>query len=148
MLSFSLRSFFLAVTFFAVSCVAFYNASAFWVSATLSAAIVLLVFAILAVVASRNTSRIFWLGFAIVGCLYLVSSVGPWFETNIEPKLLTTSALEYVYPMIKREVPVGKTRLITWSPSESHFKVVGHQLLTVALACLGGLTARHLHAAI
>jgi hypothetical protein len=113
--------------------------------------------------------RAFWLGFALFGSAYLGLSLVP----SIESRLITTELLTFFASKISTPSSVGLSypdldydgkidlivandtvglfnSLVGTSPKGSsgatgHFVRIGHSLLTLIAAILGGLLSRYLH---
>jgi hypothetical protein len=69
------------------------DASETWAGVMLLATLGLLAAAVLGVVYRRGGRRARWLGFALFGWGYLVLTFGPWFVSEVRPKLPTSKLL-------------------------------------------------------
>ena len=72
MLQFSLRNLLIAVAAVAVGTAALLNANEWWASLLWAIALLILVFAGLAALFRREAQRAFWIGYLVVGSLYLL----------------------------------------------------------------------------
>jgi hypothetical protein len=123
------------ILFCAFAIAALRLANEFWASATYSLTMLLLLFSILGLVIQQGKARASWLGFAVCGWGYLLSSAGaPWLSpspmglifgprgSTIESTpLLTTKLLEAVYEIAKPEAPrsIGEHVQVQWGPTQS-----------------------------
>src|SRR3954470_585194 len=72
----------------------------------------------------RGPGRAFWSAFVAFGFGYLLLAFGPWCETSIRPRLLTTKMLDALYPFVTPEADrsVGiwdattEKRILSFSP--------------------------------
>jgi len=80
-------------------------ASETWAGVMLVVTLAFLGVAVLGVIYRREATRAWWLGFALFGGGYLVLTLGPWFSTEVQPKLPTTHVLTYVYAKLKPAPP-------------------------------------------
>lgn len=167
---FTLLSLMVLVAFSAVGLAALVNASELWASATFTVTVSVLLVAILGIVLPRReSSRAFCAGLTVVGWGYMLIVFSPWFrpESNLGPApLLTTKLLEYLYDKVteapavagaSKQFPRGsmaaRIRALqrgsalrgALSTSRKHFQQVGHSLLGLFFAFLGGLLARYLY---
>jgi len=143
---FSLRTLLVGLVFFAVGCTALVNASEAWQTTISTTAFAALFFATLAGLFRRGKAQAFWIGFAVIGWLYLVLVYGLW-EENTQPRLATTRALVLVWNAVRYTVAVsgsfaGATRTV---PNHEYFLNIGQCLWALLLALLGGLLARYFH---
>ncbi len=79
---FSLRALAGIVAFAAVACCSLIYASQVWSSMLFTAAVVLLIFALVATIYHRGSARAFWAGSAISGWIYLLLALGPLAATR------------------------------------------------------------------
>jgi hypothetical protein len=150
-----------------VSLAAFRSPSQLWASITLSASVSMLTISILLAIYRCGRVRAFWVGFATCGWVYLVLTLGPWFEYRIGPALTTTALLDFMY---LRTAPKGlfyanqgnRLVLAPSPPSEIWFQEawreddyilvlssaayrrIGHSIFALLAACAGGLITRSL----
>lgn len=96
---FSIRSLLVAVGAAALGIAALVNTNAWWEAATWGAAVFTLAIAVLLAVYRRGEQRAFWLGFAILGGLYLAILVHSW--------------TPYSNPQVARIDPTAHSSLIT-----------------------------------
>lgn len=159
---FSLRTMFVAFTVVALSTAGLLYANAAWAAFFYTAAFALLLTGLVGAVVRRGATRPYWIGFTILGGGYfLLALVNENFLARFtdvrqsigqEPRLATSQFLLWVEPYIhsNRELPnrspTFPTRmsftgsgltLIPSSPSD-YFVEVGHSILTLLLALLGG----------
>jgi hypothetical protein len=81
-------------------------ASETWVGSLLLLTLTLLAIGILGVVYRRREARAVWLGFSLFGWGYLALTFGPWFATELQPKLPTTKLLAHLYERLE-PTPAG-----------------------------------------
>jgi MFS family permease len=164
---FSLSAMLLVIACFAVTCASLRFASGLLASIAFTSAVAALLFAVLGAVFRGGPERAFWIGFAVFGGGYLVFAFAPWFHGDTSPQapmLLTSRLLALVHPPLQHpESPAsGMSRgtnpslaQSTWRqvypagpmlvPAWEHFAQVGHSLLTLLAALVGGAIARWLH---
>jgi hypothetical protein len=97
---FSIASLLSTVAIFAVGLACLMFASTPWAGAVLSVTLGILTLALLGVGYRRGERRAFWVGFALCGWAYMALSSGPWFTDYIRPRLVTTSLLDWLYPLL------------------------------------------------
>lgn len=123
--------------------------------------LVLLVLAAIAAWGGPERRSSFALGFAIVGCGYLLLHFGPGLETTVGPNLLSTRLLQLVHDWLHPEAAqtvspawpytgtIGSGR-VSWAPTYvgigystavSICVLAGHCLLATLLGLLGGFAA-------
>ena len=139
-----------------------------WDSTIFSITLCVLLISILLAIHRIERGRAFWLGFALFGSAYLGLSIVP----SIESRLITTKAITFLDSKMPRPVGLayadfdndGKIDLIvandtvgSWNSlvgtslkkstgNIEHFVRIGHTLLALIAATLGGLLSRHFHA--
>jgi len=131
---FSIASLLVVVLFFAVGFAALRESSDVWESGCFTLTLAALLISILLAVHRTESSRAFWLGFAVFGWTYLGLSLVP----SIESRLMTTKALTYLDSKVPgRSSGVYMIQLAgTGSGSPSNqaqgiaFTAVGNQLAT------------------
>jgi hypothetical protein len=94
---FSLAALLLSVTFLAVMFAALRSSSPIWSSAISTAAVTILVFALLGALVTREQTRALFVGFAFLGWVYLLVIYGPWFGENVAPHMLSSQGLGFAY---------------------------------------------------
>ena len=94
---FSLAALLLSVTFLAIMFAALRSSSPLWSSVICTAAVAVLVFALLGALVTREHTRSFSVGFAFLGWVYLLLMYGPWFRENVAPHMLSTKGLGFAY---------------------------------------------------
>jgi hypothetical protein len=164
---FHLGTLVILVLLLGVSFAALRESNEIWDRSVLSLTLAVLLISILLAVHRTEKRRAFWLGFALFGSAYLGLSLVP----SIEPRLITTKALAYLDSKMPRSIPAGlgyfeysdSTLLdLTSAPgsntvwllnslagssgSTEHFVRIGHSLLALIAALLGGQLSRYLHA--
>jgi hypothetical protein len=96
----SIRGLMAVVLVSGVGLAALRNASDLWAGIMLLAALAVLGVAILGVMCLREWPRFWWTGFAVFEGGYLLLAFGPWFASEIEPRLATTLLLGYVHSQV------------------------------------------------
>jgi hypothetical protein len=121
----------------------------------------------------KGQRRAFWAALAAFGWGYLLLAFGPWCETSVRPRLLTTNLLDALLPVLHpapdmtvrlwdattgRPVnsvafsPHGK--VLSWramtagtpAAARERFQDVGHSLTALLVGVLGGLAGRRFYA--
>lgn len=162
---FSLTGLLAFVAFVAVGCAAMIYASLWWAAFCLSLSLAILAFAVLGVVYRTAGHRAFWVGFAFVGCGYLILVYAPGFDRYVGWRLLTTKVIAVIQPHVQQtsmdwdlhasqlalaEYPeppatITETRVHWDLPQWYFFQQIGHSICSMVLAWLGGLTSQYLH---
>jgi hypothetical protein len=148
------------------------SATDWWASGIFTAT--LLAFALAAPYAAyrRGARRAFWSAFVAFGAGYLLLAFCPGCETSIRPRLLTTRLLgalsAIVHPASGRSVRLGNaadaepppavavphrggteegtTQMTgTSMPVRRHFQDIGHSLIALLLATIGGTASRYFY---
>lgn len=101
MIRFSLTTLFVVVLFAAIGCAAFVNANDLWRQTIVTATVAALVIATLAAVVRQSQSRVFALGFAVTGWIYLVLVFVSAF--GLRDDLLTDKAVTGLFATIHGE---------------------------------------------
>src|SRR3954451_23898489 len=99
-LRFSIRGVMGSVLFAGVGVAALRSATDWWASGLFTATLLGLSLAALFAAYRRGPRRAFWSAFVAFGAGYLVLAFGPWCETSIRPRLLTTKILDAFFPMV------------------------------------------------
>jgi hypothetical protein len=163
---FSIAHLMLLIIIFGLGFAALHSPSALLASVWFSATLAALTLAVLAAVYRRGAQRAFWVGFASCGWVYFVLALGPWLHVVVGSFLVTTAALELLYPQITPPPPPGPAATITsvwsmwtaldlsggikvsvgnvWLMSSESFQRVGHSLFCLLFAQLGGVVTRRL----
>ena len=182
---FTIASFGGVVLFAAVGFAALRSSSAGWDSAVFGGALVILTGSLVLAVQRRGRSRAYWVGFAIVGWIYLGASLVPAIEARL-PTTEPLTAIDAMRPaapgglgqfvadldldgkadlvMTNSSVPNNPGSPIVWDVSNSnptartwismkripmgggwHFVEIGHSLVALILAFVGGHASRLLH---
>jgi hypothetical protein len=131
-----------------------------WESSVFSITLGLLSISILLGVHRLGSRRAFWLGFALFGWIYLGFSL----VQSVESRLITTRGLAYLDSKVPRSKYVSPPEydndgsmdlfvknkfvnsLVGSSGTTEYFVRIGHSLLALIAAFLGGLLSRYLHA--
>jgi hypothetical protein len=155
----------------AVSFAALRVSSRLWACVCVSSAILALVVSIAGIIYRRGSLRAFWVGFALFGWTYLISSLGPapfnaWRELLVTAPLLSMledQLLDAPTPTMRSpgstglpgRRPSGSSELTPWvywtdtdrsNPFASDsFSRIGHALFCLGIALAGGLFCRALH---
>ena len=165
---FSLASLMSSVLLIAVACAALRYASELWASVAFTLTVGLLFGATLCVVFRGGDARAFCLGFALFGWGYLFIAFGPWFRGKSSPQppdLLTSKLLAYAHPELSKTVTLPgngpiRPRFVSvvlhdslglglgtvLVPAWEHFQQVGHSLVALLIALMGGGLARYIDA--
>jgi hypothetical protein len=162
----SIRGIVCLVLFVGVGFAALRSATGWWASSIFTTTLIGLALASLASVYRRGADRAFWSTFVAFGSGYLILTFGPWCETSIRPKLLTTKLLDLAYTMITpasqggnplrfsadgRVQPLGEPGATAgvWGPDatrQARVQSIGHSLTALILAAIGGVASRHFYA--
>lgn len=110
MLRFSLRTMAVAVTLIALACGAMINANA-WIAST-AWTVMFLILSLAAIAALVRTPRAFWMGFAVMGWLYVLAVMGP-FAGRLDGLLLTTKALNHAAARMSQPTQPSQQGLVT-----------------------------------
>lgn len=147
-LRFTIGSLLLAVLFAAIALAALWASTDPWDNAIFGLTLLVLATSILLAVHRRDRRRAFWLGFALFGWLYLGASLIP----PIESRLPTTEALGHLqarWPKPTQTVifmTQGMPPAQLWvSGTPQYFIEIGHSLLGIMIADLGGHLSRFLY---
>jgi hypothetical protein len=85
----------------AVGLTALRNANDLWAGTSLTLALAMAGIALLGALYQRGKDRAWWVGFALFSGVYLALAFGPWFSTEIRPKLVTTQLLESIHSQVQ-----------------------------------------------
>src|SRR4051812_8509784 len=94
---FSIRTLMAVVVLSALSLAALRNANKLWAGLTFMVALSIVGIAMVGAVIMRGKERCWWATFAFFGGSYLVLTCAPGFSTVVSPKLVTTTALDYLH---------------------------------------------------
>lgn len=143
-LRFSLASLVAAVFVIALWCAALRQSSKLWASALFTLTVGVLFIALLGAVYDRAGRRAFWLGFSLFGWGYHLFVFGPWFRSATNELLLTTRLLKYLAERLGHgSGPIGLAVQLGDHWYAHPFVVIGHLLLVVVFAIIGGTVARY-----
>jgi hypothetical protein len=171
---FSLLGLMALVAYTALACAALRYATELWASSLFTLAVLLFLFAVLAIALRSGPTRAGWIGFVLFGGGYLLLANGPWPQAD----LVTNPALGWLQQKIHGETPapaVGMatvstpwintvntfttSQVLLWDatagrslttsapPSAPTFVRIGHTLLSPLLGLLGVLAASWLYTA-
>jgi MFS family permease len=87
------------IAFMALGAAALKNPTVLWTQFMLTAALTSLLFAMLAAIVGRG-DRSFAIGFAVVGWSYILLSLGPWFDQQVSPWLLSSRIADELYAQL------------------------------------------------
>jgi hypothetical protein len=112
----SIASIMVLILFLAVASAALRSASETWDGILLVVVLGMLAVSVLGVVYRRGNQRAGWLGFALFGWGYLTLASGPWFATEVQPRLPTTQLLAYLYRLAAEPLtkPAIARSLLSW----------------------------------
>jgi hypothetical protein len=80
-------------------------ANDWWLSGIMTASIVAWLAGILLAIYCRPGERVLALGGVIAGFLYILMALGPWFQANVSPWLLSTRAFAYIETQLLHREP-------------------------------------------
>jgi hypothetical protein len=106
--SYSLVGLFTLVTFACVAVAALKASTPLWASVVFSGTLLVLACAILG--CWLGTKRRLWAGFTFFGWGYLALAFGPWFETNVQPRLLTSQLVSWTHERWHGMAPIADSR--------------------------------------
>jgi hypothetical protein len=147
---FSIRALMVIIVVAAVSLAGLRNANDLWAGAMMTATLMALGVAVMAVVILRGPERVASAGFAFFGIAYLMLAVGPSFGNNVERRLVTTVLLEEfhsaLFPTVTPNSPQQQLKAAEeWAQRSYAFQYVGHSLFTFLAAVAGGMIAVRLY---
>jgi hypothetical protein len=130
---------------------AFRSPTDWWASVIFTATLSVLSLAALNLAYRRGRRRAYWSAFVAFGFGYLALAFGPWCETAIRPRLLTTKLLSAAYPLLHRPdngaIPRRAGRVDPGvGAKQVPFQDIGHSLVALLLAGSGGFAARRFYA--
>ena len=144
---FSIKALLGLAVFVALACAALLSASEWWAGATFTLTLAVLLVAVLASIFRRGSTRAFWIGFAVVGWVYLSLWPAMRFSSRLlvwgDLPLLTTNLSELAYSELH---PTGWEDACGINEHQCRFVVVAHCLWTWLFAMFGGLLACYLYA--
>lgn len=146
-MQFNLKYLLAATAFVGFGCVALYNANEAWAKATMGLTIFILLTAILGAI--QSNSRTFWCGVAVFGWCYLALNYVPPMQNHaVRPSEVTDDLLNAIRGHLVRDVPLSTEEIAMYRnrtppptktiPVRRHFKTVGHLLLALTFAIVGG----------
>jgi hypothetical protein len=89
-----------AIGFIGLGLAALRFATELWASLVFTSTLLVLALAATYAAQRRGPRRAFWSAFVAFGVGYMVLAFGPWCETAIRPRLLTTKVLDALYPLV------------------------------------------------
>jgi hypothetical protein len=171
-LRFHIATFVILILLLGVCLAALRESNEAWDSSIFSLTLGVLIISILLAIHRTEKRRAFWMGFALFGSAYMGMSLVP----AIESRLITTRALAFLDSKVPRPIQGGlgyfeyagdgfmdiqfaNNTLFPWnslvgtSPKGSigtteHFVRIGHSVLAIVAALLGGQLSRYLHGGI
>ena len=161
-ISFTIRGLMVLVLFTGVGFAALRYATDWWSSGVFTATLIGLALAALYAINRRGPRRAFWSAFVAFGASYMILAFGPWCETTIRPRLLTTKLIDLAYPRFTQGVkpisvipdgrilPIGGSDVTVriWGPvatQRDRFESIGHSLAALLLAAIGGTASRYFY---
>jgi hypothetical protein len=156
---FSIARLMALVAFLALALTSMRSGSELWSDAVLTATLATVMTAALGAVFCRGPARAAWAGFALFGWGYLALSLGPWFQSEVRPHLVTTHLLGYLHPLMAPIPPAGafldsdgrryfipagpNTNATLWGTDTAPaFQRAGHSLAAVGWALIGAVLGR------
>jgi hypothetical protein len=133
--------------------------TAFWTGMAWVLALGILLTAILKATMRRGRARLFWVGFLVFCCVYMILSLNQWPCEFVEGHLLTTRVFDEVYLSVHPEPPPAGSRaaIDTWDLShhkpmqqdanlyhgfnQIQFRWAWHSLTALAAGLVGGIVA-------
>jgi hypothetical protein len=159
-LRFSIASLLIVILFISVALAALRASTDVWDGCLLGLALLLLLTATLLTIHRKNRQQASWLGFSVFGWAYLVASLLP----PIETRLPTTNGLAYlgtlrIWPPTAApayfdydddgtpdpSVARALFYILSTSGSQGNFVRIGHSLLALVMALIGGRLSRWLY---
>ena len=104
-LQFSLWTLAGAIIFVAIGCVGVCRASDGWSQVLFTTALLAPLFGLVRIFYVRGASRAYAAGFVLLGWGYLLLVYGPWVGRSVQSQLATTKAMDYLHPLLMRQVP-------------------------------------------
>ena len=155
------------IAFLAPAVAALRNPTDLWSDVVFTAAVGVAGVSLLGSVVVRGPGHAAWAGSAVFGGGYLVLAFAPWLSTDVRPHLLTTAALDRLYPRLHGPRLVPRDNLLPYfhvismtghdaAESSEHFfhtlgaglqtnyERVGHSIASMVFALAGALAARRL----
>jgi hypothetical protein len=132
------------------------EATVLWAQVTTSVALVAISVAILGGALLRGPARAGCLGFAVFGGMYAAVALGPWFENDLRPLLITTRLLDELYLRLPattvRSVglegpgPLDGPAYQFWNdPGYIRHQCIGHALFCLVWSWAGWVLARRFY---
>ncbi len=117
-LPFSMATMIAAVFVIAVGCAALRFANDFWAGTLFTAALIVLLYALLALIVRRGSVRLFWAGFALFGWVYMLLTVGPWFSDHVRESFVSPTLLRLLHARLatpaSAPAPSSPGQLVAW----------------------------------
>jgi hypothetical protein len=158
---FSLLTLLGITAYIALAAAALSSANEFWESVAVTLAVAVHPVAAVGLLFRRDRRRAYWTGCLMFAATYTLLVFGPWFNTRIGSRLLTTYALQRFEPDLPRDrqqidvhrtaragphneqvtylVKVDAETGLTHGERTEQFVRIGHGVLTPAIGLLGGL---------
>lgn len=99
------------VAILAVGFAALRQASGYWAATMVTLTLGILLASVLGAVMGRHRSA--WLGFAVFGWSYFGIALGPWFQGDLKPHLLSSVAIAEGYRLLHERGPMPGTEIAT-----------------------------------
>jgi hypothetical protein len=164
---FSLLALFGLITLLALGLASLMKASPLLASAWFTFVVVFIIAATLAAAVRRGKGRVFWFGCAVAGWIYVVMTFSPLIGLQVPPPLLTSQCLLWLDNSLTDDEVESRQVLFTtsfgwleprdnviriWDVNagrpqglrEANFQQIGHCILTLLTALVGGIFASYL----
>jgi hypothetical protein len=129
----------------AVACAALTRPSELAVGLLITLVIGVLCLSICRAVLENQGRRAFWLGFSVFGWVYVTLTLGLWTDRWLEPSLLTTKLIDWLYesmiPQPRSPRPDVVVDIGPWMGERDYIRRVGHAILSLIFGMVGGLVA-------
>ncbi len=155
---FSLRLLFGFITIAGIGCAALANPSYIWAGVILTIALGMLAMAGVGAACCYGSCRAFCLGAVIFGSGYMILTLAPWFDDATGELLPSRMLLDYLGTALGHDVSNPETMPGIWrnlphsrdgrigSYVYLTYLMIGHSLISLVLALIGGCLGGLLHA--
>lgn len=165
---FSLLTLFGLITLFALGLASLMNASPLLASAWFTLVVIFLMASTLVATVHQGNGRVFWVGCTVAGWIYFLVTFSPLIGIHVPPPLLTSQCLLWLDESLGDDETPDQRSLLYMTSSgwpaprdnwiriwdvnagrpqelrEINFQQIGHGILTLLVAFVGGLSARYL----